>query len=400
MPGRFALVVVDPTRGSHLIGQAARWLLSRRRDTRLPCILIGPEEGLNEAPGATLAIRSQPHELDSIRRWLLKNTVPDLVVRCFLGGDADKPSEVDFGQLGGLVGTTNASLIWRPRNLRTLETLRGLLIGRATLRRILAVDSSPGPVRPSIEDYASIYRILQKTTLAAPEESEDELLRIMIDRANHYLKSWEDRLASDPMIHPGRRGMTSRATIRPSSTRSTDRPITLRELTDLGNLHSTSLTTLLEKLIGAGDLEAIRALGLYRDIPAGADPRSLSVKVMRTRLVSWSAKQVRSRFDRLRRQGFIDSKRDPARKRPMGVSHSRRNPAALWRIPEPPEAIEQIERTLLHGQGRGDRVCPPSAQIGGKTETVHRPRDESGEGPRDRPEMRILSLTSRIAPLT
>ena len=76
-PGRFLLALIDPIRGHQSFELAAQWLISRRRGTRTPGALFGPDDGIHQAPGAILSIRSNPVEIARLRGWLLRESAID-----------------------------------------------------------------------------------------------------------------------------------------------------------------------------------------------------------------------------------------------------------------------------------------------------------------------------------
>jgi hypothetical protein len=308
--GRFALVLVDPIRGRQSIDVATRWLLSRRRGDRAPMVLLAKVEGVDEAPGALLALHANPTEVARTRRWLLQNTKPDRRIFAQFEYPDRHHGPVLYRRLASLVDPSAGPLLWKPRTLRSIETLRGLLAGRAMLRRVVDPSPGSGPIIPDREDYAAVIQVLHGATSGLPEEFGDRLVGMMIARANVYLRGRTDPLGAILPESRGRAGLGSRAE-RLVVDGVGAREITMRELADLGDLRSGTLKSLIESAIGSGDGRALRDLGFLGRVPSIEGPGAVDARTIRNLLVGWTPKQVRARFDRLRSQGFIVAERDP-----------------------------------------------------------------------------------------
>jgi len=312
-PGRYLLALIDPIRGHQSFELAAQWLISRRRGTRTPGALFGPDDGVHQAPGAILSIRSNPVEIARLRGWLLRESAIDSRVLSFLESCTDSPKVVDFGQLAALIDGSGCHPLWRPRTLRSIETLRGLLAGRALLRRIVRSGDETRAVSPSLDDYKEVRNFLRGISIGAPEEAGDPLMVAMIGRANLYLKLRTEQVKDSEEIKVGRRGNSSRAMAgTPRDIISPERPITLREVADLGNPRSAITRALVGSILGLDDVGAFDAMGLLRPLPAQYSLRGASMEDLVAMLRSWTAKQARSRFDRMRRDGLVDASRQPA----------------------------------------------------------------------------------------
>lgn len=232
-------------------------------------------------------------------------------MKAFLSDPWGNRLEVSLAGLPALFGP-DAGSHWTPQSLRAVQTLRGLLAGYCLLGRLGVLPGDLGLIAPGLDEYAGVYELLQRSRAGLPEDSGDPLLAAMIRRANLYLKIRDDVPAAPRHVQVGREGLTSLATKRTGDQGSSgSRPIGLRELADLGNVRSSMTLSLVDAALSSSDTRAIQGLGLLRRLPADPSPRSLGREAIVPLLVTWSMKQVRKRFDRLRRQGFIEAERVP-----------------------------------------------------------------------------------------
>jgi hypothetical protein len=303
------LGVVDPLQSGRSLGQAVLWAIGRRRGSRTPAILFASECGQADSPAALLALRGSPDELRRTRDWFLGHPDPDPRIRAHFSHLPPTSTPVDLSSLLPVIAPTNGPVAWRPR-LRTLETLQGLLAGHALLRAVLASASRPQRVVASLSDYRCVYAFLQSPVVAAPEETGDPLLEAMVERANLYLEE-RARQGCAGVFKQGRTGLTSRAPRVPGGLEDRDRAITCAELADLGHSHSPLLKSLIDAVVKSRDPGRIRKMGLDQEVSDERCLQGLSAAELLPMLACWSIKQVRTRFVRLRREGFITSERFP-----------------------------------------------------------------------------------------
>lgn len=149
--------------------------------------------------------------------------------------------------------------------------------------------------------------LLQSPILFLADAACDPLATDMVNRANVYLaaKSGEVRRCGSPFL--GREhDEVDRENGRPGK-----ELITRREVADLGNVRSGMVRRLVEYLHqGADGYEWYCRMGLVRRPPdrdawSTASPASLAANVR-----PWSVKQVRTHFDRLRRDGLITAEQE------------------------------------------------------------------------------------------
>jgi hypothetical protein len=303
-------------------------------------VLLCGERCDKEAPGSMISLRVGHASTARLQAFLAGHPLPDDRVKAFLSGPWGDRLEVSLAGLPAVFGPS-AAAYWTPRSLRTVQTLRGLLLGDCLLSRLGVVSGDLGLISPGLDDYAGVYDILQRSRAGLAEGSGDPLLAAMIRRANLYLKIRDDVSGAPRLVHAGREGLTSQVTKRSgdaSSSRS--RPIGLRELADLGNIRSSMTLSLVDAALSSGDSKAIRELALLKRLPINPNPRSLGRDAVVQLLVPWSMKQVRKRFDCLRRQGFIEAERIPARNGPW-VIHL---PEELKPLPGEFQGLPTIDR--------------------------------------------------------
>ena len=87
--------------------------------------------------------------------------------------------------------------------------------------------------------------------------------------------------------------------------------ITRREIADLGNVRSRIVRQLIGFLQRQPDgYERFEAMGLVRRPPSRNSYGAMTVDELTAYLRPWSAKQVRTHFDRMRRDGMIGAERE------------------------------------------------------------------------------------------
>ena len=349
-----AIVLVHPTSGHASSNLVTQWLLGGRRGRRLPMALLCGDPCDHEVPGAALSLRAGPAETARLRSFFAGQPLPDERVREFLPRPGVARIDPSFAGLPSLFGSPPESL-WTPRSLHAVLTLRGLLTGHSLLRRLSNGSADQGLVSPDLVDYAGVYEILQKSRAGLPEESGDPVLAAMIRRANLYLKDRGGVTVSPGAVDRGRGGLTSIATPRNESRETFRRaPISLRELADLGNVRSAMTRALISTALGTRDVEVIQGLGLCKKVPGETDPASLREDEIARLLVAWTMKQVRKRFDRLRREGFVDAERIP----PGNGAWVLHLPEALKPLPGEFQDLPTVERVAEAVRLKGGGSSP------------------------------------------
>ena len=143
--------------------------------------------------------------------------------------------------------------------------------------------------------------------MAPADEVCDPLAKDMVDRANVFLqaKYAEPNAQDNPFNVDG-------ADSPPGSGTNRDL-ITRREVADLGNVHSRLIRQLVDFVRRRNDgYERFQRMGLVRRPPPRDRWRNVEAAALAGCLRPWTAKQVRTHFDQLRRSGMITAERAAA----------------------------------------------------------------------------------------
>jgi hypothetical protein len=248
-------------------------------------------------PGATLVLRGDGAEQAAVAQWLLTagndhpdwETIPS--VECF-----QREPALDAGLMALCLPTASAG------GLRNHQVLNALLTG-ATLVRTMQEAPVPPHLITSIEDYQLVRRLLQTRLVVGADEVFDPLAFAMVSRANVYMAVKYDVGSDNPFY--GDYSAMDRG----------ERPgrelVTRREVSDLGNVRSRMVRQLITFLQHQPDgYERFRQMGLVRRSPDRDAWRRTGVNALIAYLRPWSAKQLRTHFERLRRQGMITAERE------------------------------------------------------------------------------------------
>lgn len=264
-----------------------------------PALFCSSGQGDSEEdPGATLVLRGDPVEQAALGRWLLApdtefpdwDTVPpDLNIQ--IDPRVSAVLLPDPGSQGGL------------GCFRDRQVVQALVLGAALARALEQDGMVLGTPMGSVEDYEMVRTLLQTRLVAGADEPHDPLAADMVGRANVYMAvkfsgSGDNPFGSDL-----------------SMTDQGERPprelVTRREAADLGNIRSRTVRRLVEFLRRQPDgQERFRRMGLVRRPPEAETWRRAEVDTLTAYLRPWSAKQIRTNFDRLRKAGMISAERE------------------------------------------------------------------------------------------
>ena len=257
---------------------------------------------LDQDPGATLVVRATKQQATAVAQWLATQGSGHR-------GAIHLPSQMSAEfpvWLSPVLSLDSRSNGQEPRRFRDLQILRGLLAGACILRLSSAGETADSVTVVSPEDYESVRAILQSPILWPADAACDPLATAMVSRANVYLaiRFGEIRrygnlpLGLDEDVQEGRGGPRKEL-------------ITRREVADLGNVQSGMIHRLVDYLHqGADGYEWYCRMGLMRRPPNRDTWSTASVDSLTANLRPWSVKQVRTHFDRLRRDGLITAARD------------------------------------------------------------------------------------------
>ena len=272
-----------------------------------PAIFSVSSPGTGEDdPGVALMHRANPAELSAVAQWFS------------LGQISTMPN---WQAVGDNVSVTPVSalvpvLSRRPgddpsiRRLREQEILRCLVVGTAVLRSLGQWAEQAAAVEEltlTTDDYEQVRRLLQSPLVAPADEACDLLAKNMVDRANIFLRAKyaEPHAQDNPFNVDGADSPPGSATNRDLITR--------REIADLGNVRSRLIRQLVEFMRRRNDgYERFRRMGLVRHPPPRDLWRNVDAAVLANCLRPWTAKQVRTHFDQLRRSGMITAEREVA----------------------------------------------------------------------------------------
>jgi hypothetical protein len=257
-------------------------------------------------PGVALTLRANPVELGAVAPWFSLGQIPTVPNWQVIGDDL---SIVPVPALAPVLSP-------RPgdeqgiRRLREQDLLRCLVVGSAVLRSLAYGAEQAAAVEEltlMTDDYEQVRRLLQSPLVASADETCDPLAQDMVNRANVFLqaKYAEPNAQDNPFNFDG-------ADSPPGSGANRDL-ITRREVADLGNLHSRLIRQLVEFVRRRNDgYERFQRMGLVRRPPPQDRWQSMDAVALVNDLRPWTAKQVRTHFDQLRRIGMITAERETA----------------------------------------------------------------------------------------
>ncbi len=257
---------------------------------------VGPRD-TEDDPGATLVLHDDGSEQVEVTRWLLT------------AGD-DRPAwgsippalniHVEPALDAGLTAFRLPAA--GDGGVRNRQVLDALLTG-ATLVRSLREVPVASDLITSIEDYELVRRLLQTRLVAGADETFDPLAADMVSRANVYMAVKYGTGNDNPF--DGDYSALDRGE------RSGRELVTRREVSDLGNIRSRMVRQLIEFLLRQPDgYERFRRMGFVRRPPERNAWQRAGINALVTYLRPWSAKQLRTHFEQLRRASVITAERE------------------------------------------------------------------------------------------
>jgi hypothetical protein len=315
---------------------------SRPAPTTPPIFTTAPVDPDTD-PATTLVLHPHPHELE-----LLGN---------FLGsqkGDSDRVpassvSDEVMAELGLVFECAVAPVLPRPRDR---ELVLALWSGA-----LMQTPADLDPIARIAAAYAGLYPVLRGRVARPPDEPTDPLAALMVSRANLYLgfraetANANKLVATDPARAPDVAGIR----------------VTRVELADLGNVRGARVAALVAWVLARGRFDDFLGLGLKATKYPGDWPNR-DVAQLASLLIEWTPKQVRTRFDRLARDGLI------------GRSRESENGPLLFTLPEvlatrgegfdrlPPPADVEAALAVSRNEALDCPACPPAAHASGQTE--------------------------------
>ena len=267
--------------------------------------ICNPGNGEDD-PGVAMVLRSCPAELSAVARWFALGQIPTVPNWAAIGEDvATTPVAALAPVLSPRPGEESSV-----HRLREQGIFRSLVGGAAVLRLLGRGAEQATAVEElalTTDDYQQVRLLLQSPLVTPADETCDPLAKDMVNRANVFLqaKYAEPNAQDNPFNVDG-------ADSPPGSGTNRDL-ITRREVADLGNVRSRLVRQLVEFVRRRNDgYERFQRMGLMRRPPPRDGWRNVEAAVLAECLRPWTAKQVRTHFDQLRRNGMITAERETA----------------------------------------------------------------------------------------
>ena len=272
-----------------------------------PAIFSASSPGSGEDdPGVALTLQANPVEQSAVAQWFSLGQIPAMPNWQAVSNDVSVAPVAALAPVLSFRPTVDQGM----RRLRERDLLRCLIVGAAVLRSLGQGAEQAAAVEEltlTTDDYEQVRRLLQSRLLAPADETCDPLAKDMVDRANIFLqaKYAEPNAQDNPFNVDG-------ADSPPGSGINRDL-ITRREVADLGNARSQLIRQLIEFLRRRNDgYERFLRMGLMRQPPPRDRWRNAETAALTGCLRPWTAKQVRTHFDQLRRGGMITAEREAA----------------------------------------------------------------------------------------
>ena len=264
-----------------------------------PAVFCGfQHEDADADPGLTLPLTNDEQEVASVHAWASDESERPVV-------EVQAPSSVDYD--ARLATALHPPAFERDKISYSELRITGAFVEGAALLRSVA-DQGSGDLQTTLFDYRFVRGLLCSPIVRSNRVLCEPLALDMIMRANVYLSV---KLGSDRR-NPFRVEDDDGYRLSRSSSLKRD-AITRRELADLGNVNSRLVVALIEYLQRAetGYRSYLQMGRIGEPIPERNWQRSLGRELAR-RLTSWSAKQVRTHFDRLHKCGLVTAEREQA----------------------------------------------------------------------------------------
>lgn len=295
------IILVYPSRGQPILGNLVDWIIEHRRagEEPLPSVFSVYRGSISETPGSTLVVNGSPAVTSELVAWLFEP--PEHRVSPEDGSSVEEHSlAVPVNCRPVMQAVRKAMPADKGFGLREARILEGLLAG-------VVLSSTQGRANRStaaLDDYVRVRKLLRAPYIQKVEVECDDLTRAMVNRANAFLRLGSSQQDSQPAVG-ARAGDNSRGK---QSDRSTQpRTLTHLQLVDLGNPKSKTLKNLISSLREGGERDTLKSLGIKIELacPRGLPARDDLIK----QLPTWSYKQVRTRFERLKKRGLIETLR-------------------------------------------------------------------------------------------
>ena len=309
--GHWRLIIVHATR---LLNTVAWTVQSHESETSARPTIFSRTvpDSIDDLPIPLLVLRSTADESSSVIRWLVAGRPQRAVLPEGLptNGMTLDPALVPVTMPSDLPNGRG------PAKLRDCQLLAALLCGAWLMRNA----ESTGLPTCGRQEYQQVRRLLQSPLLCSADEPINQLAVDMVGRTNVLLE-----LKCNPELIEGNSlrcsGSDPTWSIRGERTRQ---ELTTRsEIADLGNVHSRLNREIVETLQnmprdyamlhshnGSNGYAMFQRMGLVRQPPNERDFKDSDSRTLARMLRSWSSKQVRTSFEKLRKSGLISGARE------------------------------------------------------------------------------------------
>lgn len=251
-----------------------------------------------------LVLRNSADESSALSRWIMAG-YPEGASLPF---GLPQSSTTLHPDLHDLTTPGQSPNLQHPRNLPDCQLLTALLFGASLMRN---VEQSHDPSESQVcgpQEYERVRRLLQSPNVARAAESVDPLAVDMVNRANVFLE-----LKQEPEFvhtHPSLSNFGD-PIHRQRGSRTGHELVTRPEIADLGNIRSRLVREIVKYLRELPEgFENYTRMGLIRQSPPYSQFAETEIPRLTSILRSWSAKQVRTQFDALRKSGLISGERE------------------------------------------------------------------------------------------
>lgn len=262
-------------------------------------------ENLDHDPGATLVLHANDLEVERITQSLSVSRGR----QASAVGESLETTETVAGTLPMIARACSANSLATLRDVRDRDIVYGLVSGASLLESARAGNPERCVADIATSAYAQVRDLLQSAVVSSSASPADRLAAAMVSRSNVYLavKCGPDQSENNPFA-----GHPPPVIERRSGPPRNPELITRREVADLGNITSRTVRQLIEYLQqSAAGYEPFLQLGLIRHSPPQRQWTRQSAGSLAALLESWSAKQVRTCFDRLRKLELLTAERAP-----------------------------------------------------------------------------------------
>ncbi len=295
------VVLVYPSHGGVLSSNILDWMITIRHASSqpLPAVLSIHHRNSPETPGATLVAQGDDQTFSDLSKWLAKGKFSALAP--LTDEDLINNLSIDTSHLWQSIRLAAAKGL--RLSVRDTQIFMGILKG-VTIKEAFQEMNHGGFVVARPEHYAETHRLLNLRLFRLVDHPHDDLTLQMIARANAYIKSISGSAQNKPTPLAGRTGNTSTLQAVDPTNQHRSRPITRRELVDLGNARSDITKELVETLVQTDQRGVLKQIGIRAQDSSRV--RQPEVSELLKSLPSWTYKMVRTRFDRLLSEGLIE----------------------------------------------------------------------------------------------